>query len=416
MESEARAWLVDLARMGMNFGLESTRTLLDGLGRPDERVPLVLHVAGSNGKGTVCALLAALAQTRGHRVLLFTSPHVARLEERVRIDGRPVSTSRFDAAVRALRETVERTGTVPTFFEATMLVAWIIAKEEGVDVVVQETGLGGRLDATRATRADLAVVTRVDVEHASVLGSTREAVMTEKAAIARPRMPLVIRDPDDDAVEHAARTAAQIAGPPSVVEVVQVPAQADVREEARLLAAAAARHLGWEPEPLERLAAQVRWPGRAQYVPADRSGVGPLLLDAAHNPSGLRRVLPEVHALLHRHVGPSPWRLAFGCTEQEDLDSMLTPLLAFLTDHPPLEVFLVAPEGGRRPGVAPSRMASAPWPAPVHCFDSVEGMLARMRVNPEPTLLLGSLYLVGNVLAALELDGDDDLTLLPSEG
>jgi len=416
VEGSPRAWLLDLARMGMDLGLQSTTTLLDALHRPDERVPVVLHVAGSNGKGTVCALLAALAHAHGHRTLLFTSPHVARLEERVRINGRPVPAPRFDDAICVLQDAVEATGVTPTFFEATMLVAWILAVEEGVDVVVQETGLGGRLDATRATRADLAVVTSVTVEHASVLGHTRSEVMAEKAAIARPNAPLVLRDPCDDGVEAAARAAAHAAGPPSVLDVVRVPSGVDVREEARVVAAAAAKHLGWDPRPLVDLAARVRWPGRSHFISAERSGVGPLLLDAAHNPSGLLRVMPELLSGLKHHTGPSTWRLAFGCTEQDDLEGMLRPLLASLQPWPPDGIMLVAPEAGRRPGVEPARLATAAWPAPVRCFQSVQGMLGAMRSDPQPTLLVGSLYLVGNVLAHLNLDGDNDLDLLPSEG
>jgi len=141
-----------------------------------------------------------------------------------------------------------------------------------------------------------------------------------------------------------------------------------------------------------------------------------LLLDAAHNPSGLLRVMPELLSGLKHHTGPSTWRLAFGCTEQDDLEGMLRPLLASLQPWPPDGIMLVAPEAGRRPGVEPARLATAAWPAPVRCFQSVQGMLGAMRSDPQPTLLVGSLYLVGNVLAHLNLDGDNDLDLLPSEG
>jgi dihydrofolate synthase/folylpolyglutamate synthase len=410
----------------MALGLDTTRRLLVALGRPDLRPATVIHVAGSNGKGTVCALLAATAQTNGHTTLLFTSPHVARIEERIRINGRPVEAAMFDQAVLRVKACAEDLNLEPTFFETTMLVAWAVSDAVNAEVVVQETGLGGRLDATRATRADLSMVTSISVEHASLLGTTRAEVMVEKAAIARPGKPLLLRDPEDGKVLEAARRTAEGAGdhdldddgPASDVTVVTVPADVDVRDEAVLLAKAACTTLGWPADELDDLASRIRWPARAQWVPTDVAGCGPMLIDAAHNPSGLTRTLPGLWQAFQAQVGAGAWRLLFGTSPQSDMDAMLAPLLERCRLSHPDHVLLVAPEGGRMPGVAPEVLREEAWSSlhGVECFATVADVVRHMKVHPMPTLVLGSLYLAGNVLAELGLDTDDDLSLFPQHG
>jgi dihydrofolate synthase/folylpolyglutamate synthase len=408
----------------MALGLDTTRQLLVALGRPDLGPDTVIHVAGSNGKGTVCALLAATAQAKGRTTLLFTSPHVARIEERIRVNGRPVNAAVFDEAVLRVKACAEDLGLEPTFFETTMLVAWAVCEAVDAQVVVQETGLGGRLDATRATKADLAVVTSISVEHAALLGTTRADVMVEKAAIARPGRPMVLRDPEDTAVLTAARRTAEHAGtydldakgPASEVIVVPIPDGLGVREEATRLAHAACEALGWSTDGLADRAAKVRWPARAQWIEA--SDCGPMLIDAAHNPSGLTRALPGLWSSFQARIGAGGWRLLFGTSPQTDLNAMLLPLLERCRLSHPDNVLLVAPEGGRMDGVPPESLADLPWSSlnGVVPLRSVKQAVEHMRAEPRPTLVLGSLYLAGNVLAELGLDTDDDLSLLPSQG
>ncbi|MEC8780951.1 MAG: hypothetical protein VXX54_07000 [Candidatus Thermoplasmatota archaeon] len=423
---DVRAWLEARRAFGMALGLDTTRRLLIALNRPDLRTSTVLHVAGSNGKGTLCAIMAAKAQDLGHITVLFTSPHVARIEERVRVNGRPVSAECFDEAILRVKTCAEALKVEPTYFETTMLIAWAVCDLVKADVMVQETGLGGRLDATRATKADLAVVTAVSVEHTSVLGSTRSEIMAEKAAIARPGKPLLIRDPEDDVVLDAARQTAQRAGsydleksgPASEVIVVHVPEGADVRKEASHLAHAACQVLGWPTEGLDALATRIRWPARGQWVDEADSACGPLLIDAAHNPSGLERALPGLWADFQDRIGAGAWRLCFGTSPQDNLAAMVAPLLERCRLSHPDHVLLVAPEGGRMPGVPPGELAELAWSSlnGVHTFQSVHDAVRHMQTAPMPTLVVGSLYLAGNVLSELGLDGDEDLTLLPSQG
>ena len=423
---EARAWLEARRAYGMALGLDTTRRLLVALERPDLRASTVVHVAGSNGKGTLCAIMAAKARDMGFTTVLFTSPHVARIEERVRVDGRPVSADLFDEALLRVKACAEALNLEPTYFETTMLIAWAVCDLVNADVMVQETGLGGRLDATRATKADLAVVTAVSVEHATLLGTTRSEVMAEKAAIARPGKPLVLRDPEDDGVLDLARQTARRAGsydlddtgPASEVIVVPVPIEANVRKEASHMAHAVCQVLGWPTDGLEDLALSVRWPARGQWVDKTASTCGPLLIDAAHNPSGLARALPGLWMDFQRCVGAGAWRLLFGTSPQSDMGAMLAPLLERCRLSHPDHVLLVAPEGGRMPGVAPELLREEAWSSlhGVECYATVADVIRHMKAHPMPTLVLGSLYLAGNVLAELGVDTDDDLSLFPQHG
>ena len=189
----ARAWLESTKERGMALGLEHTARAIEALGLPAPAYETV-HVAGSNGKGTTVAALGSALHRIGCRYLSFTSPHLVRVEERVRLDGRPVSTAVFDAALADVHAMAARTGLSLTFFEVTLLVALVVAADQRPDVLVLETGLGGRLDATRAVPADLAIITSLSLEHTDVLGETLEAIAAEKAAIARPMKPMFVRD------------------------------------------------------------------------------------------------------------------------------------------------------------------------------------------------------------------------------
>lgn len=183
--ADLRAWLEATKQRGMSLGLQSTAAALKELRLPAPAYETV-HVAGSNGKGTTIAALSAALSACSINHVAFTSPHLVRVEERVRINGRPVSKEVFDEALRHVHQTVQRARIDLTFFETTFLVAMVVAARSSVQVLLLETGLGGRLDATRVADADVAVITSLSLEHASVLGDTLEAIAKEKAAIARP--------------------------------------------------------------------------------------------------------------------------------------------------------------------------------------------------------------------------------------
>ena len=181
------------------LGLERVEAFLDALGRPDRRLR-ALHVAGTNGKGSVCATMDTVLRARGLRVGKYTSPHLVDFRERFLIDGRPVPEGAIVDFLDRWTPTVERMGV--TFFEATTAMAFQLFAEAEVDVAVIETGLGGRLDATNVLTPLVAGVTGIAIDHTEWLGTTREAIAPEKAGIYKPGVPAVVgeRDPEIRAI------------------------------------------------------------------------------------------------------------------------------------------------------------------------------------------------------------------------
>lgn len=176
------------------FRLARMQDLLQRLGNPHLEVPCV-HIAGSKGKGSTAAMTAAILTAAGHRTGLFTSPHIERFEERIQIDGVPIPSERFAELVEQLRPVAEEMDPGPlggpTFFELTTALAWLHFVTEQVDVVVLEVGLGGRLDATNLCRPLVTIVTSISRDHTKILGESLAEIASEKAGIAKPRVPML---------------------------------------------------------------------------------------------------------------------------------------------------------------------------------------------------------------------------------
>jgi dihydrofolate synthase/folylpolyglutamate synthase len=194
---------------GMQPGLDRIDVLLDALGRPEQRYEIV-QVAGTNGKGSAASLLATMLKAAGRRTGLYTSPHLCSFRERIRVDGAPISEDAVADGVDALGTLVARTNA--TMFEATTALALDHFATANVDIAVLEVGLGGRLDATTVGWPRAAVITRVDLDHQAVLGTTLDAIAREKAAI--------IRSPPDSLRPSRRRVAVSAAQPPSVARVI----------------------------------------------------------------------------------------------------------------------------------------------------------------------------------------------------
>ena len=206
-------YLLGLEQIGIKFGLENIRTLVDRLGHP-ERAFRSIHVAGTNGKGSVTAMLDTALRAAGHRSGRYTSPHLVDLTERFVIDGRRVETAAFAAAVGDVRQAIEElraTGALqvqPTFFEVTTAVAFELFRRAGVDTAVVEVGMGGRLDATNVITPVASAITSIAFDHQKYLGSTLRDIAREKAGIIKPGVPVVVGDLAPEAlaaIEDAAR-------------------------------------------------------------------------------------------------------------------------------------------------------------------------------------------------------------------
>ena len=191
------AYLFGLEQFGMKFGLENIRTIVDALGRPD-RAFRSIHIAGTNGKGSVTAMLDAVLRAAGHRAAMYTSPHLVDLTERFVIDGHPVEREKLVSVLGELRDLIG--GLVaggalpaqPTFFEVATAAALELFRGAGVEVAVMEVGLGGRLDATNVITPVMTAITSIAFDHEKYLGYTLAAIAEEKAGIIKPKVPVVL--------------------------------------------------------------------------------------------------------------------------------------------------------------------------------------------------------------------------------
>ena len=199
-------WLYGLQYRGMKFGLRNILTLLRETGHPERRFPS-LHIAGTNGKGSTSSFLASMLQEAGYRTGLYTSPHLVRFTERIRINGVEMPERRLVKYANAIRPSVE--AVQATFFEATTCIAFLYFADEEVDIAVIETGLGGRLDATNALRPLLSIITNVGLEHTEILGTTLRQIAREKAGIIKKGIPVVTSADEPSVLRVLRQTAAR---------------------------------------------------------------------------------------------------------------------------------------------------------------------------------------------------------------
>lgn len=421
------AWLYGRTTGGIRWGLERTEALLAGVGDPHRRFRSV-HVGGTNGKGSVSALCesALRAEAPGRKVGLYTSPHLVRFAERIRIDGAPVDDALLASCVDRLRAEVERTGA--TFFEAATAVAFLCFAEAGVDVAVVEVGLGGRLDSTNVVSPMATAVTNVARDHAEFLGDAPGEIAWEKAGIWKAGVPALTGETDPVALrvlrDRAAAAGAPFTALDDVARVEDIrlsPGETAFRlrseawgdREVRIPlvgahqarnAALAAELLALLPAELrpgwdavERGFATVRWPGRFQ-VEEIRGTTW--VLDVAHNPAGVQALAATLDAV----PLPRPLVLVAGVLSDKEWSDMLPPLLA-RADAAILTVAPTAPESRRWDPVAVSAALPRDLDIPVRVIPELEAALARAStLAPYGTVLVtGSVHTVGDALPILGL-------------
>ena len=394
-----REWLDERLSMGVKLGLDNCREILSRMGDPHLDFPSV-HVAGTNGKGSLCVKLSAASSSSGNVTGLFTSPHLVTVEERIRIDGRPVSPEYFDDLLGMVRKASEKSPAIsPTYFETTFLVAMLAFSISGVERGIIETGMGGRLDATRLVNADLCILTTISMDHSEFLGPTLREIAIEKAAIHRPDTPLI-------ALQHT---------DPEVIEAIEETAGDDLMwwpynmhsnkwQGYDPLVEAAASFLGWESHSTE-----CAWPGRSPKFGKDWVEGITTRLSAAHNAESIESDLYEV---------TKPTVVLFGMSKKAELRKALDPLMAELSmDRMFPKVVFTEPMSGRNPavtveelsevmedygiGYVPSKVEKDPHKA----FEIAGSMAKDLGVD---LLVIGSVYLVGDLLNyVVERDGLD---------
>jgi dihydrofolate synthase / folylpolyglutamate synthase len=389
-------WLYSTQWFGVKLGLEgAARLLREGLAYPAPGVK-VMHVAGTNGKGSVCAIADAVAREAGHRVGLFTSPHLVDFRERIRVEGEPIPAEDLECELLALRGRVAGRDPHPTFFELTLVVAMRHFRARGCDLIILETGMGGRLDATNAVPSDVAVITPVALDHREWLGDTLEQIAAEKAGIIKPGKPVFAAAQEPAARRVIEECACERRAPLTFIEeplagyAVALPGRHQLANAALALEALHKLGVRLRVDNVRAGLAAVRWPGRFDHRPEQR-----LLFDAAHNPQGA-----ELLATLWRdHFGAAQANLLFGAVREKDVGAMLRAL------RPIAAGLWLCPVASPRALNADELRAAAEGagfpPAMVSACGDVAAGLARAAASPLTTVVTGSLFLVGEALARI---------------
>ncbi|MEP7078610.1 MAG: folylpolyglutamate synthase/dihydrofolate synthase family protein [Chthoniobacterales bacterium] len=388
---EALAWLYALQRFGIKLGLDNIRRLLSELRLPDNRHRIV-HVAGTNGKGSVCVMLASICAAAGFRTGLFTSPHLVTFRERIQVNGEMISEEDVAAGLTSLRAHLSNWNPHPTFFEVATALALQHFANAHCDIVILEAGLGGRLDATNAVHPAVSVITPIDLDHQAWLGSTIEEIAVEKAGIIKRATP-VVSAPQPAEAERVIRersvecnASLTIAGQ-EYGGAVSLAGAHQRRNAALAIEALRAAAIAVHEKAIESGLAKVRWPARFQRW--DERTV----IDGAHNPASAR-VLRETW----REVfGEEKAALILAVFSDKDVAGILAALI-------PLASVVILPSFRSERAAAPEEvLALMRQIAPeVTCrvSPSVETALQEVQGHRR-VLITGSLHFAGEALAVL---------------
>lgn len=434
-------------RFGVDLGLDRIQTLLAALGYPHHQVPIV-HVAGTNGKGSVCAYLASVLTAAGYRVGRYTSPHLVSWQERICINQIPISAMDLQAVLAQVEARIDPNQPSPTQFEVITAAAWLYFAQQEVDIAVIEVGLGGRLDATNVCdRPLVTVITSLSREHWQRLGPTLADIAREKAGILKSGCPAVIGQLPPEAAAVVRRRIEEVDCPalwPAPARAVDKEGWAEfagsleVRGslpslaweplayplpflgEHQLMNSAIAvaallilQRQGWQisPEAIVAGMAQARWPGRLQWVTwRDRQNQPPkLLIDGAHNPAAARVLRAYVDSIVNGGEESSPPAQSPGASL-----APVTWLMGMLSTKDHADIFQELLRPGDRLHLVPVPGHSSAEPAILQtlaqaiCHDLAHcqthpDLATGLRVATQPadqlTVLCGSLYLIGHFLA-----------------
>jgi dihydrofolate synthase/folylpolyglutamate synthase len=354
----------------------------------------VIHVAGTNGKGSVCAMIDSICRAQGYRTGLFISPHLVTFRERIRVNGEMISEDAVAAGLTMIRDLIADWDPHPTFFEVTTALALKHFGDAKIDIAILETGLGGRLDATNAVQSDVSVITPIDLDHEEWLGHTLAEIAGEKAGIIKPGVPVVSAPQQTQAEEVIRARAVECGSPVQFVNETYHGSPVALRGEdqkqnaAVAIAAIHVANIQLGEKAIVRGLAAIEWPARFQKWD-ERT-----IIDGAHNPAAAQALAQT-------------WREIFG-------DQKATLVLAVLLDKDlrgicealaPIAESVLLPKIRSERGADPeelSKVLSDITPSlPCSITPTVDDALILARAKPDPILITGSLHFAGEVLAHL---------------
>lgn len=383
------SWLYGTQSRGIKFGLAGIRALTEVLGNPQQSLRFI-HVAGTNGKGSVCAMLESICRAEGLKTGLFTSPHLVRYNERIQVNRCPIPDAEIIHGISEIRAVIAEHDLNPSFFEISTALAFLYFLKSEVDIVLLETGLGGRLDATNIVTPIVSVLTSIDLDHQRILGNSLTEIAQEKAGIIKQGVP-VVSAPQSAEVRKVFETVAQrlrtriryaeFPATPFTIALagsrqqLNAAVAIDALDQAELAISAPATTTGL---------ATVFWPGRFQHI-------GPnLILDGAHNPAASWQLV-QTWKECQRGTTPT---VIFGGLKDKNLSQMLEALSQIAA-----RFFLVPVQNDR--SASPADLWT-PDHLPATIYSNVKVAVEHARALRDPILVTGSLYLVGEALAWLE--------------
>lgn len=390
-------WLFSTQLFGYKLGLENIKKLLSQLKAYPRTGVKVLHVAGTNGKGSTCAMAESIARACGIRTGLFTSPHLIDFRERIRINGEMISPETLNQRLQEIQELVHTWEPHPTFFELTLALAMKHFYESGVELIILETGLGGRLDATNAVPKDVAVLTPIGLDHTQWLGNSLSLIGQEKADIIAPHKPIITAAQKPEVMNIIACLANERRAPlqeiTSPLLGYRLSLEGAHQQENAALAVAAleALNIPMRTESVAWGLSHVKWEGRFELLGTE------YILDGAHNTHALPTLLKTWRDKFSDATTP----IVFSAVDDKDVSGILNLL------SPLAESFHFAPMSSPR-ALSPEelvRRLPSQYTEQVFTYESLNEALAQASARRKeqkripPVLITGSLYLVGEVKA-----------------
>jgi len=415
--NEIRDYLYGLKNQGSKYGIDRMRLFVEAIGYPQKRFPSI-HIAGTNGKGSTCALIEALYRSNGYKTGFFNSPHLVHLGERVQVNRKILTQSEIAAYAAKLRPIAEELGkgdpeNHPSFFELMVGMAFLRFAEAEVDIALLETGLGGRLDATNVVEPELSIITSISFDHTDLLGDTLEAIASEKAGIIKAGKPILIGKLPQEAESTIRRIAQERSAAlysitdrfPNEAELPKTNLTGGFQRWNAALAVYATELLG-NKFPIQSLDAlkKVEWAGRWQTIQLPERRI---ILDATHNPEGAEALKENLEALI-QSTGKKPIIVA-GTLGEDRAKSLMQTIVPYAS-----ELHLVEPKQPRATPIASLRKY-LPHDSGMDIHKSkLKNIFPKANVckigEPGDTILVtGSLYLIGEALERLSSENPKEL-------
>jgi len=390
---EALDWLYGCQKIGIKLGLSNTQRLLQTM-ELSTKGRYVFHVAGTNGKGSVCAFLESICRQAGYRTGMFTSPHLVSFTERTRINGTPVSEEWMAREISQIRELVKDWDPHPTFFELNTALGQKCFRDAKVDVIILETGLGGRLDSTNAVRSDLSIITPIGMDHQEYLGNDLATIAVEKAGIIKSGKPVVTgcQAPQAEAV---IRDVAQRQESPYHLVTAPFPDTTPLGlfgahqfwNAALAVQAIQACSLNIPDIAIAEGLAQTSWPARFQELP---TATGPVIIDGAHNPPAAAILVEAWRA----RFGEQKAAIVFGAVRDKDIRGIAETLQAIAGQWFPTST-------PTHRGCSPEEVMELAGIKEASPHAKVADAIQAAQASGLPVLVAGSIFLAGEALNAL---------------